>query len=90
MEETGYESRQTSRGMLLLWFLRGRVVLTLHSQNTTAVVFQSKSEVYHDYFSLKTGENCAILGCGSCRRTKGIGIWKLPAPKDEAHKKWRD
>ena len=36
------------------------------------------------------GENCAILGCGSCRRTKGIGIWKLPAPKDEAHKKWRD
>ena len=35
------------------------------------------------------GENCAILGCGSCRRTKGIGIWKLPAPKDEAHKKWR-
>ena len=36
------------------------------------------------------GENCAILGCGSCRRTKGIGTWKLPAPKDEAHKKWRD
>ena len=36
------------------------------------------------------GENCAILGCGSCRRTKDIGIWKLPAPKDEAHKKWRD
>ena len=36
------------------------------------------------------GENCAILGCGSCRRTKGNGIWKLPAPKDEAHKKWRD
>ena len=26
----------------------------------------------------------------ACRRTKGIGIWKLPAPKDEAHKKWRD
>ncbi|XP_044165858.1 uncharacterized protein LOC122949872 [Acropora millepora] len=34
------------------------------------------------------GENCAILGCGSRRRTKGIGIWKSPAPKDEAHKKW--
>ena len=31
-----------------------------------------------------------MLGCGSCRRTKGIGIWKLPAAKDEAHKKWRD
>ena len=41
------------KGMLLLWFLRGHVVLTLHSQNTTAVVFQSKREVYHDYFSQK-------------------------------------
>ena len=35
------------------------------------------------------GENCAILGCGSRRRTIGIGKWKVPAPKDEAHKKWR-
>ena len=26
------------RDMLLLWFLRGHVVLTLHSQNTAAVV----------------------------------------------------
>ena len=42
------------RDMLLLWFLRGHVVLTLHSQNTTAVVFQCKREVYHDYFSLKS------------------------------------
>ena len=42
------------RDMLLLWFLRGHVVLTLYSQNTAAVVFQSKSEVYHDYFSLKS------------------------------------
>ena len=32
------------------------------------------------------GDNCAVFGCGSCRRTKGIGIWKLPAPKDEKHK----
>lgn len=36
------------------------------------------------------GENCAIFGCGSCRRTKGIGIWKLPLAKDEAHAKWRE
>jgi hypothetical protein len=36
------------------------------------------------------GDNCAVFGCGTSRRTKGIGIWKLPAPKDEAHKKWRD
>ncbi|PFX14050.1 hypothetical protein AWC38_SpisGene21824 [Stylophora pistillata] len=36
------------------------------------------------------GENCAVFGCGSCRRTKGIGIWKLPLAKDEAHEKWRE
>lgn len=35
------------------------------------------------------GENCAVFGCGSCRRTKGIGIWKLPLAKDEAHSTWR-
>ena len=23
------------------------------------------------------GDKCSVLGCGSCRRTKGIGIWKL-------------
>ena len=42
------------RGMLLLCYLRDHLVLTLHSQNTTAVVFQSKREVYHNYFSLKS------------------------------------
>lgn len=36
------------------------------------------------------GENCAVFGCESCRRTKGIGIWKLPLVKDEAHEKWRE
>ena len=36
------------------------------------------------------GENCAVFGCGSCRRTKGIGISKLPLAKDEAHAKWRE
>ncbi|KAL9964646.1 hypothetical protein ACROYT_G028320 [Oculina patagonica] len=36
------------------------------------------------------GDNCSVFGCGSCRRIKGIGIWKLPATKDEAHKKWRE
>ena len=37
-----------------------------------------------------TGANYSVFGCGSCRRTKGIGIWKLPVAKDEAHGKWRD
>ena len=35
------------------------------------------------------GENCAVFGCGSCRRTKGIGIWKLPSAKEEAHLTWK-
>lgn len=38
---------------------------------------------------MKPGENCAVFGCGSCQRTKGIGIWKLPSAKDEAHLTWR-
>ena len=36
------------------------------------------------------GNNCAVVGCGSCRRSKGIGIWKLQTPRNDAHKKWRD
>ena len=36
------------------------------------------------------GVNCAVFGCGSCRRTKGIEIFKLPSAKDEKHKRWRD
>ena len=24
------------------------------------------------------GVNCSVYGCGSCRRTKGIGIFKVP------------
>ena len=34
--------------------------------------------------------NCTVFGCGSCRRTKGIEIFKLPSAKDEKHKRWRD
>ncbi|XP_044168034.1 uncharacterized protein LOC122952044 isoform X2 [Acropora millepora] len=36
------------------------------------------------------GVNCAVIGCGSCRRTKGIGIFKLAPAKDDKHKRWRD
>ena len=36
------------------------------------------------------GGNCAVIGCGSCRRTKAIGIFKLPSAKDDNHKRWRD
>ena len=33
------------------------------------------------------GDNCSVFGCGTSRRTKGVGIWKLPKAKDEDHKK---
>lgn len=36
------------------------------------------------------GVNCSVFGCGSCRRTKGLGIFKLPVAKDDAHQKWRN
>lgn len=36
------------------------------------------------------GDNCTVSGCGSSRGTKGTDIWKLPAAKDDAHKKWWD
>ena len=36
------------------------------------------------------GVNCLVYECGSCRRTKGIGIFKVPLAKDDAHRKWRD
>ena len=36
------------------------------------------------------GVNCATVGCGTSRRTKGIGIFKLPAAKNDKYKKWRE
>lgn len=36
------------------------------------------------------GINCFVLGSGSCRRSKGIGSFRLPVAKDEAHRKWRN
>ena len=36
------------------------------------------------------GVNCAIFGCGTSRRTKGIGIFKLPVAKNDKCKRWRE
>ena len=36
------------------------------------------------------GVNCAVFGCGTFQRSKGIGIFKLPAAKDENYKSWRE
>jgi hypothetical protein len=35
------------------------------------------------------GDNCAVIGCGTCWRTKGISIFKLPAPKNKEYTAWR-
>ena len=34
------------------------------------------------------GENCAIVGCSTSRRHKGISIFKVPLPNNELNKKW--
>ena len=34
------------------------------------------------------GKNCCIPNCGSCRRKKNIGIFKLPSSKND--KEWRE
>ncbi|XP_022778448.1 uncharacterized protein LOC111320009 [Stylophora pistillata] len=36
------------------------------------------------------GRKCAVFGFGSCRWTKGIGIWKLPKAVDVKHREWRE
>lgn len=36
------------------------------------------------------GDNCSVFGCGTWRRTKGIGIWKLPSARNAKYKKWRE
>ena len=35
------------------------------------------------------GDNCAFNQCGTSRRTKGVGLFKLPAAKDEESTNWR-
>ena len=35
------------------------------------------------------GDNCCIPLCGSCRRTKGLGIFKLPSIKKKHRQDWR-
>ena len=35
------------------------------------------------------GDNCAFNQCGTNRKTKGIGLFKLPTAKDDASREWR-
>ncbi|KAJ8050297.1 hypothetical protein HOLleu_03441 [Holothuria leucospilota] len=34
------------------------------------------------------GDNCAVNGCGTSRRSKGVGIFKLPAAKNQEYMRW--
>ena len=36
-----------------------------------------------------SGDNCAVLGYGTSRRTKEVDTFKLLAPKNEEYKTWR-
>ena len=56
----------------------------------TCLVTEFKRQLASELFYAMPGENCAVWGCGSCRRTKGLGIFKLPAAKDSEHKTWRE
>ena len=35
------------------------------------------------------GDNCCIPLCGSSRRTKGLGIFKLPSKEKKYRQEWR-
>ena len=35
------------------------------------------------------GDNCAFNQCGTSRRTKGVGLFKLPTANDEESTRWR-
>ena len=56
----------------------------------TCLVTKFERRLASELFYAMPGENCAVWGCGSCRRTKGLGIFKLPAAKDPEHKTWRE
>ena len=55
-----------------------------------ALVTKFERRLASEVFYGMPGENYAVWGCRSCRRTKGLGIFKLPAAKDPEHKTWRE
>ena len=36
------------------------------------------------------GANCSIFGCGTSRKTSGVGIFRIPAGKDELSTRTRE
>ena len=70
----------------------------LASSDTTSDIFRRflSFRVFDSSFtSLLFSKQCQaavarFFGCGSCRRSKGIGIFKLPIASDESNCKWRE
>ena len=36
------------------------------------------------------GANCSVVGCGTSRRSKGVGIFKVPKGINEEYVRWRE
>ena len=78
----------------LFRFQPGHVIPTVHNSGVSQKSkFESKILVLAVEFAVNLsnivmpGDNCFMFGCGTSRKTKGVGIWKLPNAKDEDHKK---
>ena len=67
-------------------FQIARFLLSLYRRSNN-YIFKVCQKVYS---LVMLGVNCSVYDCGSCRRTTGIGIFKVPLAKDDAHKRWRD
>ncbi|XP_031550736.1 uncharacterized protein LOC116288137 [Actinia tenebrosa] len=49
----------------------------------------NRLKIYQSTSLTMPGDNCSVVGCGTCRNSKGISIWKLPAPRNDEYEKWR-
>ena len=72
------------------------MIATVHNKMASGVSWKSKFKSKILVLAVKfavnlsnivmPGDNCVMFGCGTSRRTKGVGIWKLPNAKED-HKK---
>ena len=71
--------------------VRSHIAITV-SRVFEVYFYVNKSQIHYlttQIHQSMPGDNCSVVGCGPCRKTKGIGIWQLPAPRNEAYKNWR-
>ena len=76
--------------ILLIWFLESHVTITVHKIIAREIKNGSSNEKVQVYSCVMPGANCCIVGYGSSRRQKGLGIFKLPKGINENYKKWRE